>query len=91
VALRCDRAADHRDRRFWQLKNRCRSGTNRPTSRWTIGISLAVLKTGMPLILLGAECDEIHRARKPAITIRFRVVEDNADAMRIFLVLVDYE
>jgi hypothetical protein len=45
----------------------------------------------MPLILFGAECDEIHRARKPAITIRFRVVEDNADAMRIFLVLVDYE
>ena len=86
-----DRAADYGYRGFRQLENCCRSSVDRITSRWTIRIGLAILKAGMPLILFAAKGDEIHGARKRAIAVRFRIVEDDVNSVRIFLVFVDDE
>src|ERR1700719_3425424 len=88
ASLERHRAADYGDRSFGQLENCSRSGVNRSASRWTIGIGFAAIKAGMPLILFAAKGNEVYRAGKRTIAIRIRIVKNDVNFVRIFLVLV---
>src|ERR1700751_1538656 len=84
-----DRAADYGDGSFRELENCCRSGIDRTARRWAVGIGFAAIKAGMPLILFAAKGNEVYRAGKRTMAIRFRIVKNDVNFVRIFLVLVD--
>ncbi len=89
--LRRDNATDYCNGRFWKLKKSRRRRVDRATRKWAVGIGLAIVKARMPLILFAAKGDEVHRARELAIAICVRIVKDDANGMRIFLVFVEDE